>query len=134
MPVRVLVVDDSEVFRNVLSAVVAATRGSKWLAATRRDANALKFVLLDERAPDMDGIETAAQDPAATYPGVVVLRLTATRQASLQRPSFTCGDISGSGAAKALAIRFQGFLPKARNGTLQGIATAGRCRKRQRAP
>jgi YesN/AraC family two-component response regulator len=64
--VRVLVVDDSEVFRNVLCAVVAATTGFEvvGVASSGREALtvigslAVDLVLVDVNMPDLDGIET----------------------------------------------------------------------------
>ena len=99
MPVRVLVVDDSEVFRNVLSAVVAATPGFEvvGIASSGREAFDVvaavdaQFVLLDVRTPDMEGIETALRI-RRHYPDVVVLLLTASKQASLDDPSLTIED------------------------------------------
>jgi DNA-binding NarL/FixJ family response regulator len=98
-PVRVAVVDDSEVFRNVLAAIVAATPGFEVVgrAASGREALHLiaaldvQFVLLDLQMPDLDGIETALRI-RPYYPDVVVLLLTATRQASLNDPSLTVED------------------------------------------
>jgi DNA-binding NarL/FixJ family response regulator len=95
----VLVVDDSEVFRNVLSAVVAATPRFEVVGSASSERETLhlvaaldvQFVLLDVRVPDMDGIETALRI-RRLYPDVVVLLLTATRQASLSDPSLTIED------------------------------------------
>jgi DNA-binding NarL/FixJ family response regulator len=91
MPVRVLVVDDSDVFRNVLYAVVAATPGFEavGLASSGRealhliDALDVEFVLLDLQMPDIDGIETALRI-RRHHPEVVVLLLTETSRASLR--------------------------------------------------
>jgi DNA-binding NarL/FixJ family response regulator len=94
--VRVLVVDDSEVFRNVMAAVVAATQGFDvvGLASSGREALHLvdeiapQLVLLDVRMPDVDGIETALRI-RRHYRDVVVLLLTASQQAFLSDPSLT---------------------------------------------
>jgi DNA-binding NarL/FixJ family response regulator len=51
----------------------------------------VQFVLLDLRAPDMEGIETALRI-RRHYPDVVVLLLTASRQASLSDPTLTIED------------------------------------------
>ena len=91
MPVRVLVVDDSEVFRNALFALVEATPGFQavGLASSGRealhliDALDVQFVLLDLQMPDIDGIETALRI-RRHHPEVVVLLLTATSRASLR--------------------------------------------------
>jgi DNA-binding NarL/FixJ family response regulator len=98
-PVRVVVVDDSEVFRNVLWAVVAATPGFDVVgtASSGRealflvDAFAPHLVLLDLQMPDLDGIETALRI-RRHHPDVVVLLLTAARRASLSDPSLTIED------------------------------------------
>jgi DNA-binding NarL/FixJ family response regulator len=98
-PVRVLVVDDSEVFRNVMAVVVAATPGFEVAgrASSGREALHLveelapQLVLLDVWMPDMNGIQTARRI-RRHYPRVVVLLLTATRQASLNDPALTVED------------------------------------------
>lgn len=85
-----LVVDDSEVFRNVMSAVVAATPGFEVVGAgsSGREALALvdllgpHLVLLDLYMPELDGIETALRI-RRRRPATVVLLLTAARRAHL---------------------------------------------------
>jgi DNA-binding NarL/FixJ family response regulator len=89
-PVRVLVVDDSEVFRNVMCAVVGATPGFEVLAdaSSGREALALidvldpHLVLLDLYMPELDGLATAL-DIRRLHPDVVVLILTAGRRPRL---------------------------------------------------
>lgn len=84
IPVRVLVVDDSEVCRQAMCDVVAATMGFEVVgdAASGREALALvgtldvELVLLDLQMPEMDGIETALRI-RRIYPDVVVRLLTA---------------------------------------------------------
>ena len=88
--VRVLVVDDSDVFRNVMRAVVAATPGFEVVGdgSSGREALALveslgpHLVLLDLYMPELDGIETALRI-RRRYPDTVVLLLTAARKAHL---------------------------------------------------
>jgi DNA-binding NarL/FixJ family response regulator len=99
MPVRVLVVDDSEVFRNVLCAVVAATPGFEivGVASSGRETFALvdslapELVLVDVNMPEMDGIETGIR-LRRRHPDVLVLLLTAARRASVSDPSLLVGD------------------------------------------
>jgi DNA-binding NarL/FixJ family response regulator len=98
-PVRVLVVDDSEVFRNVLWAVVAAAPGFEVVgtASSGREALALtgsldaQLVVLDMHMPEVDGIETARRI-RHQYPDVVVLLLTASKRAQVDDPSLTVED------------------------------------------
>ena len=83
--VRVLVVDDSEVFRRVMRDVVARTRDFELVGAAESGTEALElmaslrpdFVLLDRAMPEMDGIETAHRIHER-HPGVATLVLTAT--------------------------------------------------------
>lgn len=87
---RVLVVDDSEVFRNVMCAVVAATPGFEVVgdASSGREALALieeldaQLVLLDLYMPEVDGLATAV-DIRRRHPDVVVLLLTAGKRTRL---------------------------------------------------
>lgn len=89
-PVRVLVVDDSDVFRNVMSAVVAATPGFEVVGGGSSGHEALslvdslgpQLVLLDLYMPELDGIETARRIRRRS-PDTVVLLLTAARRAHL---------------------------------------------------
>jgi DNA-binding NarL/FixJ family response regulator len=98
-PVRVLVVDDSEVFRNVLSALVAATRGFEVVGAASSGFEALRLagtvspdlVLVDLNMPELDGIETARR-VSRRHPGMVVVLLTAFRGSSLADPSLLIED------------------------------------------
>jgi len=98
-PVRVLVVDDSEMFRNVLCAVVTATPGFEivGVASSGREtlavigSLAVEFVLVDVNMPDLDGIETGLRI-RRRHPNVVVLLLTAARRASVSDRSLTAED------------------------------------------
>ena len=96
---RVLVVDDSEVFRNVLCAVVAATPGFEivGVAASGRETLAVigslaaELVLVDVNMPGLDGIETGLRI-RRRHPDVVVLLLAAARRASVSDPSLMVED------------------------------------------
>src|SRR5215469_2993040 len=88
--VRVLVVDDSEVFRNVICSVVAATEGFEVVgdASSGREALSLvevldpDFVLLDLYMEKPDGLETAL-DVRRRHPEIVVLLLATGRRPRL---------------------------------------------------
>lgn len=96
---RVLVVDDSEVFRHVVCDLVAATPGFEVVADATSGREALavvgslgaEFVLLDVHMPGLDGIETALRI-RRHYPDVVVALLTATKRAQLSDPSLSVED------------------------------------------
>jgi CheY-like chemotaxis protein len=98
-PVRVLVVDDSEVFRDVMCAVVAETPGFEvaGVASSGRETLALvgslavEFVLVDVQMPYLDSIETGLQI-RRRHPEVVVLLLTAASRARASDPSLMLED------------------------------------------
>jgi DNA-binding NarL/FixJ family response regulator len=79
--VRVLVVDDQLVFREVARHVLDATPGFELIGEADSGDAALSataemrpdLVLLDVRMPDMDGVEAAIRIRAADEPPVVVL-------------------------------------------------------------
>jgi chemotaxis response regulator CheB len=97
--VRVLVVDDSQVFRNVLRALVAATPGFDVVgtAASGREALELvarlapQLVLMDADMPELDGVETALRIRRGD-PQVVILLLAAMKRAHVGDPSLVVGD------------------------------------------
>jgi DNA-binding NarL/FixJ family response regulator len=80
-PVRVLVVDDQLVFREVARHVLDATPGFELIGEADSGDAALSataamrpdLVLLDVRMPGMDGVEAAIRIRAADEPPVVVL-------------------------------------------------------------
>jgi DNA-binding NarL/FixJ family response regulator len=98
-PVRVLVVDDSEVFRNVLRALVAATPGFAVVGAASSGHEALELVgslaphlvVIDAHMPELDGVETALRIRRGD-PDVIVLLLTATKRAPVSDSSLAVGD------------------------------------------
>ncbi len=84
-PVRVLVVDDTAVWRETLAAVIEATPGFEVVASASSGFDALELVvseaapqlvLLDVRMPQLDGLETARRIGRLGR-GVVVVLLSA---------------------------------------------------------
>jgi|tagenome__1003787_1003787.scaffolds.fasta_scaffold20977294_2 two-component system invasion response regulator UvrY len=79
--VRVLAVDDQEVFRRAARTLIAATPGFEQVGEACSGAEALELaaelhpdlVLLDVRMPGMDGLETARRLAGAEPDAVVVL-------------------------------------------------------------
>ena len=96
---RVIVVDDSDVFRKVVSEVAAATPGFEVVgtASSRREALHLidaldpQLVLVDLQMPELAGIETATR-LREQHPDLVVVLLTANRPVSLALPSLVIVD------------------------------------------
>ena len=99
-PVKVLVVDDQRVFRQVAHEVIDATpdfellgeASSGRLALAAVDELVPDLVLMDVRMPGMDGIETATRLHAA-HPETVVVLITVEHTRDLP------GGISSCGAA-----------------------------------
>src|ERR1700741_1251900 len=81
IPVRVLTVDDQEVFRAAARDVIEATPGFQALGEAKSGPEALAMteslrpdlILMDVRMPEMDGIETTRRLRAAGADSVVVL-------------------------------------------------------------
>ena len=98
-PVRVLVVDDSEVFQHVLRVLVAATPAFEVVgtASSRREALHLidaldpQLVLVDLQMPELEGIETACR-LREQHPDPMVVLLAANRPMSLALPSLVIVD------------------------------------------
>jgi DNA-binding NarL/FixJ family response regulator len=105
--VRVLVVDDQELYRRTMAAVVAATDGFAVVGTVATGEESLEaaaelgpdLVLMDVNLPGIDGIE-ATRRLAATPDGPVVLLLSTYDVDDV--------DLEGSGAAA--------YLPKAELG------------------
>jgi len=97
--VRVLVVDDSDVFRNVLRAVVTATPAFEVVGAASSGREALdmvdrlvpELVLADVAMPELDGTETARLI-RRRYPEIVVVLLSAFSRASAKDPELSVVD------------------------------------------
>jgi DNA-binding NarL/FixJ family response regulator len=98
-PARVLVVDDSEVFQHVLSALVASAPGFEVIGTASSGREALhlidvldaQLVLVDLHMPELDGIETAKR-LRERHPDVEVVLITADRRSSLALPSLVIVD------------------------------------------
>ena len=88
--VRILTVDDQELFRGVSRDVIDATPGFESIGEAASGEEALQaverldvdLVLLDVRMPGMSGIE-AAQRIAATHPDVVVVLISIEERVDL---------------------------------------------------
>jgi DNA-binding NarL/FixJ family response regulator len=80
-PVRVLAVDDQEVFLSAARSLIAATPDFEHVGDASSGHEALELVpklrpdliLLDVRLPDMDGLETARRLAESDHDAVVVL-------------------------------------------------------------
>jgi DNA-binding NarL/FixJ family response regulator len=90
MDVRVLTVDDQELFRRVAEDVIAATPGFEAVGEATSGEEALdaverlapQLVLCDVRMPGLDGIEVARR-LAATHPQTVVVLISIGDRADL---------------------------------------------------
>jgi len=100
--VRVLIVDDQELFRQAIAAVVAETDGFVVVGSTASGEEALcavrrlrpSLVLMDVNLPGIDGIEATRRLRAAADAPVVFLLST------YEEDQF---DVAGSGAAAYVA-------------------------------
>jgi DNA-binding NarL/FixJ family response regulator len=109
--VRVLTVDDQELFRRVVEEVIAATPGFEIVgeaasgeeALTAVDRLAPQLVLCDIRMPGLDGIEVARR-LAVTHPETVVVLISIGERADVP-------DSAEHGEAVAL-VRKQDFGPR----------------------
>jgi DNA-binding NarL/FixJ family response regulator len=90
MDVRVLTVDDQELFRRVAEDVIAATTGFEAVGEAASGEEALaaverlapQLVLCDVRMPGLDGIEVARR-LAATHPETVVVLISIGERADM---------------------------------------------------
>jgi DNA-binding NarL/FixJ family response regulator len=96
--VRVLIVDDQQLFRRAMAAVVAATDGFSVVGSVATGEESLQaaeelapdLVLMDVNLPGIDGIEATRRMFAADFPPVVVLLSTYDEDQI---------DVAGCGAA-----------------------------------
>ena len=81
--VKVLAVDDQEIFRRAAHSLIAATPGFEQIGEAASGTEALELaetlrpdlVLVDVRMPDMDGVETARR-LAEAVPGATVILIS----------------------------------------------------------
>jgi len=100
-PVRVLVVDDSELFREMLSGVVAAGRGFELTAVARNGDEAAGMALahrpdvitMDLNMPQADGFAGIARIMAETPTPILVLTANPTEAAGFKALSLGALDI-----------------------------------------
>jgi len=105
-PIRVLVVDDSQVYREALTEVVEATPGFEVVATAGSGLEALdllvlgaapQLVLVDMQMPQMDGLETARRIGRLSREVVVVLLSAQQRGPSFEKGSLAVlykGDVT----------------------------------------
>ena len=85
MPIRVVLVEDNQVFRNGLELVLGLRSDIEIVGAAEDGTEAVKLaselrpdvILMDYRLPGMDGVEATAAVLEA-YPGAAVIGLTAS--------------------------------------------------------
>ena len=109
--VRVLTVDDQQLFRRVAEDVIMATPGFEAVGEAASGEEALEaverlapqLVLMDVRMPGLDGIEVAAR-LAATHPETVVVLISIGERADLPAATQLAGTVP--------LVRKQDFGPR----------------------
>ena len=105
-PVRVLTVDDQDIFRAAARELVARTPGFETVGEAASGAQALAdvdalhpdLVLLDVRMPAMHGVEASRRIHAA-HPEVVVVLVSADDLEDLPGDVETCGAVAACASA-----------------------------------
>lgn len=131
--VRILIVDDSLVFRHVVQQALQGENGISVIGSVRNGVKALEFIqssrpdllILDLEMPEMDGLETLqhiqeinAQTPDKPPIGVILLSSHAQRGATstikaLEMGAFDfIGKPEASSEAQAITIMNRTLLPK----------------------
>ena len=109
MPVRVLLVEDNEVFREALELMlgmreeveVVASVGDGSAALTAVHEHRPDVVLIDYRMPGLDGVETTTQ-LRAQLPAVAVVALTASADAGQRQELLDAGAVACLGKDEEL--------------------------------
>lgn len=99
--IRVLVVDDREIFRSACERLIAATDGFCWAASAASGAEALERIdglavdlaLVDVRMPGMDGLETTRRI-VERHPGVIVVLVSVEPADDLPAALRTSGAVA----------------------------------------
>ena len=100
-PVRILLVEDNEVFRDALELLlgmradveIVASVGDGLAAVSAAVEHRPDVVLMDYRLPALDGIQATAQVVAAA-PGVAVVALTASADAAEREALIDAGAVA----------------------------------------